>query len=58
MKAADRHQVCDTVEYEGFDYTFRHYSHFPEIKDSEFHTLRVAYVKAAADLAEYIGLEE
>ena len=58
MKAKDARNVCDTVENEGFDYAFRHYSHFPEIKDEEFHKLRAAYVQAAKDLADYIGLEE
>lgn len=50
--------ICDTVENEGFDYAFRHYSHFGEVKDPEFHKLRAAYVLAAEDLADYIGLEE
>lgn len=58
MKAKDARNVCDTIDNEGFDYTFQHYSHFGEIKDEEFHKLRVAYVQAAKDLAEYIGLED
>ena len=56
MKDADR--VRDTVECEGFDYAFRHYSHFEEIKDEEFHRLREAYLKAAEELIDYCGIED
>lgn len=49
----------DTVESEGsLDYTFRFYSHFPEVGDKKFHKLREAYVAAADALAEYCGLDE
>lgn len=58
MTAKETQRVLDTIENEGFDYAFRHYSCFSEIKDEEFHKLRVAYVQAAEDLADYIGLEE
>jgi RNase P subunit RPR2 len=47
-----------TVESEGFDYAFRYYSHFPEIKDKKFQSLRKAYVKAAQELSDYCRLEE
>lgn len=50
--------VRDTVECEGFDYTFRSYSHFPEIKDKEFHKLRQAYLDAAKALIDYCAIEE
>lgn len=57
MKKADRQIVQDTVENEGFDYTFVHYSNFEEIKDEEFHRLRVAYMKAQRALAELCEIE-
>ena len=58
MKAKDAENVRHKIDAEGFDYCFRYYSHFPEVKDEEFHKLRVAYVQAAKDLEDYIGLEE
>lgn len=39
---------------EGFDYCFRYYSDFDEIKDKKFHNLRLAYIKAAEDLEQYV----
>lgn len=46
------------VDNEGFDYTFKHYSEFPEIKDKKFHNLRREYLAARDALAEYIGIED
>jgi hypothetical protein len=57
MKAKDVLYVKDTVDNEGFDYAFTHYTDFEEIGDAEFHRLRKAYVAARAALAEYCGLE-
>jgi hypothetical protein len=54
MKLRD---VAAAVDNEGFDYAFRHYSDFSEVKDEEFHRLRVAYVEAASQLAEYVDVE-
>lgn len=51
-------EVCACVENEGFDYAFRHYSDFREVKDEEFHKLRKAYVDAAQALEDYLGLRE
>lgn len=52
-------RVQVAVESEGsLDYTFRFYSHFPEIKDKKFQSLRKAYVKAAQELSDYCRLEE
>jgi hypothetical protein len=51
-------EVAACVDNEGFDYAFRHYSDFKEVKDEEFHKLRKAYVEAAEALSEYIGNEE
>jgi hypothetical protein len=39
---------------EGFNYCFTKYSSFPEIKDPEFHSLRLKYVQAAKELEQYI----
>jgi hypothetical protein len=50
--------VRERVENEGFDYCFRHYSTFDDVKDEEFHKLRVAYVETANKLAEYLNLDE
>ena len=47
--------VRAAVENEGFDYCFRNYSDFKEVKDKKFHELREAYVKAADALQDYIG---
>lgn len=43
------------IENEGFDYTFRDYSDFEEVKDEKFHQLRQAYKDAADELDNYIG---
>jgi dsRNA-specific ribonuclease len=50
--------VRERVENEGFDYCFRHYSTFDDVKDEEFHKLRAAYVETANKLAEYLNLDE
>jgi hypothetical protein len=50
--------VRDTVENEGFDYAFRHYSHFEEVEDEKFHKLRKAYISAAEKLDKYVGIDE
>jgi hypothetical protein len=39
---------------EGFDYCFRHYSSFDEIKDDKFHELRLKYIKIAEELENYV----
>jgi hypothetical protein len=58
MNAKNLKFIQECVDNEGFDYAFRHYSRFEEIKDPEFHKLRVAYVEAAKKLAEYIREED
>lgn len=50
-----RDEVIGTIEYEGFDYCFRYYSTYREIKDKKFHRLRKAYVKAAKELEQYVN---
>jgi hypothetical protein len=58
LNAKQLKYVLDTVDNEGFDYAFRHYSDFKdEVSDAKFHELREAYVKAAEELAEYVGAE-
>lgn len=47
--------VATTVACEGFDYAFRSYSSFDEVKDPKFQQLRQAYVDAANALETYIG---
>jgi hypothetical protein len=49
--------IRDHAENEGFDYCFTGYSDFLDIKDEEFHKLRVAYVKAAEELKGYLGIK-
>lgn len=49
--------VKNTVEREGFHYTFAGYSNFDDVKDKKFHRLRKAYLKATAQLEEYIQVE-
>ena len=46
--------VAHKIDYEGFDYCFRNYSDWEEIKDDEFQKLRQAYVDAANELEWYI----
>jgi hypothetical protein len=47
-----------TIENEGFDYAFNHYSDFQEIIDPEFHRLREAYINAQKNLEKYIDPTE
>ena len=58
MTKEEREDVNARINNEGFDYTFMHYSHFEEIKDTRFHKLREQYIKAIKDLRDYIGYEE
>ena len=57
----DLHQELDDLTYlnvkmrdEGFDYCFRHYSSFEEIKDEKFHELRLKYIQIADELENYV----
>jgi hypothetical protein len=50
--------VINTIENEGFEYTFDSYSTFDEITDLEFHKLRNAYLQARLELALYVGYED
>lgn len=42
------------MDEEGFDYCFDGYSNWEEIKDKEFHRLRLQYLQSAKDLRNYI----
>lgn len=55
--AKNLNYVRGVVDNEGFDYAFRCYSDFSEVKDEEFHRLRLAYVAAADALSAYAGLD-
>ena len=46
--------VAHSMDYEGFDYCFRNYSDWEEVKDAEFHKLREAYIAAADALETYV----
>ena len=62
MKNIDElYQELDDLTYlnakmrdEGFDYCFRHYSSFEEIKDGKFHELRLKYIQIAEELENYV----
>ena len=57
MPAREKKRVQETVESEGFGYTFMSYSNFDDVKDQRFHELRQAFVNAAKELATYIDVE-
>lgn len=46
--------VAYRMKEEGFDYCFKHYSNWKEIKDEKFHQLRLAYIKAQEELENYV----
>lgn len=63
-KIDDLYQELENLEYlnakmrdEGFDYCFRHYSSFEEIKDEKFHELRLKYIQAAEELEKYVEIQ-
>lgn len=43
------------IKQEGFDYCFKHYSSFTEIKDKEFHKLRKNYLNVSKKIEDYIN---
>lgn len=58
MNDEERREVCDKLEWEGgLEYLLRG-SNFPWVKDAHFHALRLAYIKAAKELDDYIRYEE
>jgi len=58
MTGPELDYVRDTIEQEGFDYTFTGYSDFEDIRDTEFHRLREEYVAAKEALATFLGVSE
>ena len=57
MKKTDLEDVIYRIGSDGFDYCFRDYSDFEEVKDKKFHELRVAYEKSAQKLEGYLKKE-
>lgn len=57
MKVKDAEYVLQRINQEGFDYCFKHYSDFDEIKDSHFHHLREKYLESAKELEDYLNYE-
>ena len=48
------HSVQYRMEEEGIDYCFEHYSHWEEIKDEEFHRLRLGFLQYMKEIREYV----
>lgn len=48
-------EVVQTVEQEGFDYCFRCYSTWEEVKDTKFQLLLTKYLESAEALENYIN---
>ena len=42
------------MDEEGFDYCFESYSRFEEIKDEEFHKLRLEFLESMKKIREYV----
>ena len=59
LEEEDDLELWEAVQYrmdaEGFDYCFDGYSYWDEIKDKEFHRLRLDYLRSAKELREYIN---
>ena len=54
-KKEDFEYVRYRMSEEGFHYCFNDFSEFNEIDDKKFHKLRIAYLKAAQELEDYIN---
>ena len=54
----DELEYWQSVQYrmdeEGFDYCFENYSNWDEIKDEEFHRLKLGFLQSMKELREYI----
>tara|TARA_R110000868_G_scaffold254278_1_gene510868 strand:- start:524 stop:1048 length:525 start_codon:yes stop_codon:yes gene_type:complete len=46
--------VSYRMDNEGIDYCFEHYSSFEEIKDEEFHRLRLGFLQYMKEIREYV----
>jgi len=55
----DEKEIWESIDYrikeEGFHHCFNSYSYWEEIKDEEFHRLRLNYLQSAKLLEEYIN---
>lgn len=58
MTDKEKNYVQSTIENEGFDYVFVHYSDFEDIKDEEFHRLRKEFIEARDKLGDYVGWDD
>lgn len=50
----DWQMVQYRMDNEGIDYCFEHYSSFEEIKDEEFHKLRLEFLSGMKKIREYV----
>lgn len=50
----DWQMVRYRMDNEGIDYCFEHYSSFEEIKDEEFHKLRLEFLSGMKKIREYV----
>ncbi len=54
----DELEIWQSVQYrmdeEGIDYCFEHYSRWDEIKDEEFHRLRLGFLQYMKEIREYV----
>ena len=57
MTEKQKQEVCQTIDNEGFDYTFVHYSSWKEIEDKKFHELLNQYKSAKQAIENYIDYE-
>ena len=55
MSSDDAGMILQDIDQEGFHYTFKEYSDYPEVDDAMFHHLRREYLKAAKALESYIN---
>ena len=50
----DWESVKYRIENEGIDYCFESYSNWDEIKDEEFHRLRLGFLQYMKEIREYV----
>lgn len=50
----DWQMVQYRMDNEGIDYCFEHYSRFKEIKDEEFHKLRLEFLDSMRKIRKYV----
>ena len=50
----DWQMVQYRMDAEGIEYCFKHYSSFKEIKDDEFHKLRLQLLESMKKIREYV----